>query len=40
MDLEVLDSPGRVGKEEALPEQVEEEEVPPTMVEEAQPSGP
>lgn len=37
MDLETLDSPEFVDEEEAFPEQVEEQEVRPTIVEEAQP---
>lgn len=40
MDLEALDSPERIGNEETLLDQVEEEEVPLVMVEEAQPGVP
>lgn len=36
MNLNVLDSPKYAHKEEALPEQVKEQEDPPKIVEEAQ----
>lgn len=38
MDLEVLGSIGQINEEEAPLEQVEEEEAPPVMAKEAQPS--
>lgn len=40
MDLEGLNSLERAGQEEALPEYIEEQEAPPTLVEEAQPCVP